>query len=110
MSDIDNLQVKGVSLTTAVKRVLRKYRTQLQDLCDGFVDDEDSETSDDNKTTKTRMKRTLKKNRLTLQELSIGRFNIKPLRHGTLGGIFKKKYFHPSHPARFAGPQNSTKW
>lgn len=48
MSDIDKLRVKGFSLTTAVKRVLRKYEHQIQDLCDELTDDEDSDTSDDN--------------------------------------------------------------
>lgn len=46
VSDIDKLHTKGVSVTTAVKGVLRKYRHQLQDLCDGFANDEDSDDSD----------------------------------------------------------------
>lgn len=46
MSDMDTLRTK-VSLTTAVKRVLRRYRLQLQDLYDGFANDEDNKASDD---------------------------------------------------------------
>lgn len=46
VSDIEKLRINGISLTTAVKRVLRKYRRQLHDLCDGFADDEDNDDSD----------------------------------------------------------------
>ena len=29
--------------------MLRQYKTQVQNLCDGFADDEDSDVSDDDK-------------------------------------------------------------
>ena len=52
VAEIDTLRMKGISLLTAIRRVLRKYRPKFNDVFDEFSgdesnsDDEDSETED----------------------------------------------------------------
>ena len=46
VAKIDVLRTEGISLTTAIKRVLRKYKRDLNDVFEDFSDDDSSDTED----------------------------------------------------------------
>ena len=47
VTDIDTLRMKGISLTSAIRRVLRKYRQRFNDVIGEFDDDESNSDDDD---------------------------------------------------------------